>query len=301
MGRPRIVFFPHFEKTGGRSFANAVIGELGAAAVLSLRMDNDVEAFLGAPANSALAGVRFAYGHALYRVLDRVAAHVTAASAATFITLLRDPASRFQSMFDFQRVRKRIEPGPAAFLDRYAHNPYVMALGGGDLERAKARVEREFAFVGLTERFDYAVHVFRQILDLHDLVYHNGNRMPDGQKRLLPSDILARFADRNVADQALYDFVFAKQQDYAATWPQPAQYAFRFIDTPESWSTPTPVNLDIETNDDDQSCMVAGRDCLTRGETDKALAFFRKAAEINSGHMAHYLTQRDALSRSAQA
>lgn len=133
-----------------------------------------------------------------------------------YFTFLREPLARFVSHFHHACRRQPEPPVPSDFLafcdDPHQRNVQCRWLGGEpDADPALDHLTRHISFVGLTERFDLSVILFRDWLGRDDFeaVYQPRNRRPNR----LPFDPLAdptlRAAaeDANAADLVLYDRV----------------------------------------------------------------------------------------------
>lgn len=133
-----------------------------------------------------------------------------------YFTFLRDPIDRYLSHFSYQ-VDSMARPWSLdSFVSepRFANFMTTRIAGASDVARAKELLREQFAFVGLTERFDESLVLMRHALNLHhfDIRYERKNAGRDclhseSTKGLLDGpDILRRARSQNLLDLELYDF-----------------------------------------------------------------------------------------------
>jgi hypothetical protein len=75
------------------------------------------------------------------------------------------------------------------------------------LERAKRNIDRHFAVVGLTERFDESLILFRRVFGWSNLHYAPANVSLKWQRRPVPGSLLERIGSLNRFDAELYEYV----------------------------------------------------------------------------------------------
>ncbi|XP_051921452.1 galactose-3-O-sulfotransferase 3 [Hippocampus zosterae] len=153
---------------------------------------------------------------------------------AVYVTILREPAAMFESLFTYYGQRcqsfRRVPGGsPGAFLERplryyrpqdknsnYARNTLTHDLGGdkdrpaADAAYARAfaaRVERVFSLVMIAEHFDESLVLLRRLLswDADDLVYVKLNVRTAASKRCLSPGLAGKVRAWNWIDAHLYD------------------------------------------------------------------------------------------------
>jgi len=133
-------------------------------------------------------------------------------------TFLRDPVSRYLSHFNYQRNVMGIEWDWREFLEAKKFNNWQTRriASGEDLEKAKELVLKSFNFVGLTEKFDESLLLFRKSLESENFNpgYRKVNTTLDQnpEKPALTVDSLdekemGKVLDNNSLDSALYEFV----------------------------------------------------------------------------------------------
>ncbi|WP_195759829.1 sulfotransferase family 2 domain-containing protein [Paracoccus sp. S-4012] len=165
-------FFLHIPKTAGSSFstelsrvvkpyhnihADAAQRGIGYDAAVNLALDE----FLARP---DLQGFRSASGHLLHPMTRKMWEHVPGMEMVTF---LRDPEARVVSDYRYQRTP--MHPGHEAFRQRFptlesfvedpaSQNRIAHFIGDVRADHAElmARLERDFAFVGLVEMYPFS-------------------------------------------------------------------------------------------------------------------------------------------------
>ena len=128
-------------------------------------------------------------------------------------TFMRDPIKRYMSHFNYQRIMMGVDWRIEEFLaesrfDNYHTRRYA---GHASVERAKRALDEEFDFVGLTDRFDESVLLFRDALGEPQLsvLYERVNALPDAgvlQFEELSTEIQERIRDANALDLELYEY-----------------------------------------------------------------------------------------------
>ncbi|REK19546.1 MAG: hypothetical protein DWQ37_00300 [Planctomycetota bacterium] len=166
----------------------------------------------------------------LYRRLRGIAGHnvkpyadlEAACPEIRFITLLRDPASRFRSHF----LNRGEGPGRAEF-ERWIAQPWVhnwqtkMIAGEANAAKAIELIATRFGYVGLTERFDESLLLLGDWLQEPDFepAYRPRNQLarktrPRDKMRaridmsyLELHEVRGQISDANAEDQRVYDYV----------------------------------------------------------------------------------------------
>ncbi|KAF7231775.1 galactose-3-O-sulfotransferase 3-like [Nothobranchius furzeri] len=152
-----------------------------------------------------------------------------------YFTILREPASMFESLFSYygnhSEAFRRVPQGSLkAFLANplkyyrpqgknamYVHNTLTFDLGGnkdwprGDVASAKAfvaKVEKVFSLVMISEYFDESLVLLRHLLswDLEDIVYIKLNMRTEQSKKSLSSDVSEKIYAWNSMDAYLYEY-----------------------------------------------------------------------------------------------
>uniref|UniRef100_A0A3Q2PZV6 Galactose-3-O-sulfotransferase 3 n=1 Tax=Fundulus heteroclitus TaxID=8078 RepID=A0A3Q2PZV6_FUNHE len=152
-----------------------------------------------------------------------------------YITILREPASMFESLFSYyssyvQSFKEVPDGSLKTFLDdplryygpnkgysSYAHNTLTFYLGGEN-DRPAAdvayahdfvkEVEKVFSLVMISEYFDESLVLLRHLLswDLEDIVYLKINARTESSKKKLSPDLVAKIRSWNSIDAYLYDY-----------------------------------------------------------------------------------------------
>ncbi|KAM9717939.1 galactose-3-O-sulfotransferase 3 [Menidia menidia] len=151
-----------------------------------------------------------------------------------YITILREPAAMFESLFAYysnhcQSFRRVPNGSLEAFLEEplryyrpqekesmYARNTLTFDLGGdkdrpaadaGYAAAFAAEVERSFSLVMISEYFDESLVLLRHLLswDLEDVVYVRHNMRTEGSRRSLTQNQRDRIRAWNGVDAHLYD------------------------------------------------------------------------------------------------
>ena len=232
--RDESVVFLHVPKTGGKTLKHIMHGQYRTGLV-DIRGDNPVvalEEFTRLPEH-ARAEVRCLMGHVPFGV------HVHLPRPTRYITILRDPVDRVVSHYYYLRNRLRggadISRSPwlreAAELDlkTYAErggsadlrNGQTKMIAGvafgwgrdtgddppGLLETAKENLRAHIAVVGLTERFDESLMLYRSRLGWRIPVYTR-QKVTRGKPRRdeIPQATLDAIAAHNQLDQELYRY-----------------------------------------------------------------------------------------------
>ena len=131
-------------------------------------------------------------------------------------TMLRDPVTRAVSHFQDKVVTGRLSADFGRYVDDPAnHNFQVRKIAGGeDLEKAVILLGEAYFFVGLTERFDESVRLFRQLcpypVDIRCRRLNTATR--DDISQMLKADPLAmsRLREANELDRQLWEHVDKK-------------------------------------------------------------------------------------------
>jgi hypothetical protein len=131
-----------------------------------------------------------------------------------YITFLRDPVERYISHFRYQRGKMGIPWTLDSFMASSQFDNFMTRriAGSDDLDEAKRALREDFAFVGLTSRFDESLVLMKERLALPalDIRYEPRNaspvtRSPSGGVEL-ERDALRQIEAHNELDAELYRY-----------------------------------------------------------------------------------------------
>jgi len=123
------------------------------------------------------------------------------------LTLLREPWARFLSAYQFsQSISYFPEVSLEQFFRGSWRNPITLAIGDGDLATARRRLERDYAFFGLTEEFDKSVMMLAHLFGFERTSFVHANRTEGKRELQVPAGMKERFAELNKDDLELYAF-----------------------------------------------------------------------------------------------
>ncbi len=223
--------FVHIEKTAGTTLNNILRRALGTRhcdiRLPLAKRKNDQEDHRVCVEAADLRRVR-----RLYRNLRGIAGHNVKAYAdlheadpeIQFLTVLRDPYSRFRSHFLNRAPGHTREALDEWLAGGWTHNWQTkMIAGEADGEKAIELIKTRFGFVGLTEKFDESLLMLRQWLGDPSLNFaykrvncisakqrpRDAAREKDDMSYLESPEVRAQIAAANAEDQKVYDFVTA--------------------------------------------------------------------------------------------
>lgn len=142
-----------------------------------------------------------------------------------YVTFLREPVSRTVAHINHQRTRMSID----WTVDDFLREPRLRNLmtrkicGYEDLDEAKRALTEDFAFVGLTEKFDASLVIMKAALGRSgmNLCYEKANTSEDPAYAAFGELSTARvrdlIAEQNPLDMALYDYAVRE------LWPRNVQ------------------------------------------------------------------------------
>ncbi len=147
----------------------------------------------------------------------------------SYLAILRDPIERAISHYHYflrmpkLRLHQKVEGKEISFqeyvsggITREMDNGQTRILAGAKgvpfggsaqemLERAKANMQKHFALVGLTERFDQMLILLRYILGWRNLYYYKANVTRNRPRREdFPAETIRIIEEHNQLDLALY-------------------------------------------------------------------------------------------------
>jgi hypothetical protein len=151
-------------------------------------------------------------GHGLMPFVD----YQELQSRLVWYTMLRDPTARYISQYKYEVAIGRVKEDFATWMKDYPRDNFQVRwlTGEENLEAAREMVLRQIRAVGLVERYDESLLIFRHRLGIPrwDVRYDGPRNVAGNQETFkdLP-DILRRCRDeivqRNALDILLYEFV----------------------------------------------------------------------------------------------
>lgn len=217
MRREPFLCFVHIERAGGTTLHHMLRYNYPTFAALhpwyywanekeNTFTRNELRAFVG-----ALPLTRGIGGHTVRASLD----YESVVGPVFYFTFLRHPISRYMSHLNYQRLVMGIDWSLEGFLaePRFENYQTVRIAGGPDLARAKQELSERFGFVGLTERFDESLLLFRSRLGDSgmDVRYVKQNELPTTGRPVLfkelPEEQQAMVREANALDLELYEHV----------------------------------------------------------------------------------------------
>jgi hypothetical protein len=155
-----------------------------------------------------------------------------------YSTMLRDPVERILSLYHHARWKKQVESSLEDFVAtppfREVDNDQTRRICGVEpdigqctpamLEKAKHHLRRDFAVVGLTERFEETVLLLSKALGwTGELARPRGNVSRNRvQREELTASVRDRILERNALDVELYGYAAALMDEAIAR--QPAEF-----------------------------------------------------------------------------
>ena len=239
---PPVLLIVHVPKTAGTTLFSTLCGSYPARQIR--RYDPESPSYfltfdrgVGSTTPSVIIG-HYTFG--LHRWLPR---------PAHYATMLREPVARVVSHFnhvagckdDLHRSIFRDYPTLDRFVDHEWGNDHQTRYLTGwpedrvaaDPEEAARRaieiMEHRFAIVGVTERFDESMTLFKRVFGWRLPFYERQNRAEDSDKvhlgHELPRDLVERVLEKNRADARLYAYANARLDATFAADPMLQQQA----------------------------------------------------------------------------
>jgi hypothetical protein len=220
--------FLHIPKTGGMSVRTALKWIYGPGAVHRLPSDPAaLEAWIEDGGPEQVSAGDLVTGHVAYGI------HEHLDGPCRSVTILRHPIRRVVSHYYYHRARypdtRLAALSLTAFLDSdhriAAANRQVRFLSAADpaddpeaaLESAKARIRDDLAAVGLTERLDASLLLFRRRLGWTRPPFYVSRKVNVDRPAVedLPDDTVEAVRAHNRLDLALYRFA---REQFEAAW-----------------------------------------------------------------------------------
>jgi hypothetical protein len=175
---------------------------------------DDPEEILKELAKDEKSTIQCIYGHFLYGL------HIQIPRPATYITFLRDPVERVISLFYFwqtynhsqQETLSKMSLKEFILTDDFSqnsnHQTFYLAGGTYDLQLARENLQKQFAMVGLTERFDESLFLFQKELGWQKIEHYVSHNMTPNRPRKdqIPREVINLILCKNQLDFQLYEF-----------------------------------------------------------------------------------------------
>ncbi len=230
---PQSVLFLHIPKTGGTTLRSVIARQYPGDSMYEIEnpINENLIAFRDMPETKrwSYKGVQ---GHMSYGL------HEYVEQPASYITMLREPVKRAISDYAFvssnqyhplyEQVRDlglsgymksgltgQLENGQTRLVCGDCEPgdtgiPTERPMTQADLDRAIENLERDFAVVGLLERFDESLILMRQHLQWKLPVYVRENVTRKGAKPVVSDEDLAVIREQNRFDIALYEYAWER-------------------------------------------------------------------------------------------
>jgi hypothetical protein len=227
--RPFLIFI-HIQKTGGITFQRILRRNFGPSmprrVIQLLKHDNKSYGSLLEAMQAKSGRDSYFAGHICY------GAHRHLPQPYTYLCFLREPLQRLISLYNFSRFNRsayyheqaakmspdeffrhsglmELDNGQVRFIAGSEDDLFINRTPFGDcgpalLARAYQNIERDFAFVGITEQFDASLLLMRARIRLRKLMYLRRNTLGPRQA-IMPSDAcISYLSELNRFDTELY-------------------------------------------------------------------------------------------------
>jgi hypothetical protein len=235
----RTIIFLHIPKTAGRTLHRIIARQVDPAALYATwqSVSQVADEFVALPAERKKQ-LRVISGHVRYGL------HLHMPQRAVYITLLRDPVERVISHYYYvlrhpeHWLHDEIMSNQMSLKDYVTsgicielENDQVRLLSGVSewpateamLEQARQNMQKAFAFVGLSERFDESVILLQQMFGWNTPYYVRANVGANRPRRAtIPADTIAAIEAQNRLDAALY--AYAREQFEELIRQQPESF-----------------------------------------------------------------------------
>jgi len=225
------IIFLHIPKTAGTTLTQPVLRHFPPDRTFILKDDIDaaIARFKALPHEERMR-IRCLKGHQPYGL------HEYLAPGARYITILREPVARIVSHYEYvkacphhymheQMKHMTVAEYAGSRLYGELHNGQTRLLAGvwddrpleqADYDRAIAHLERDFDWIGLTERFDESLVMLAAAMRWPNVFYRWSN-VGKGWRKSGMEPAVARAIEReNPHDMALYEYARRRFDDIGA-------------------------------------------------------------------------------------
>lgn len=244
------VIFLHIGKTAGSSLRRVLRRNYAPSDTMLVRIhgrprEETLGLFAALP-EEARRRPRLLFGHTVFGL------HEYVPRPSTYITLVRRPLSLVLSQYRYvlrtaghrhhdlvtsqeMGIEEYIRSGISVEMD----NSQTRAIAGDlstpygkctdeMLETAKGNIEKAFAVVGLTERFDETLLLLQKTFGWSHLHYVRSNVAPSSQPLTLSDEARTLIAEHNRLDDALYQYVSTRFDEVITRYPSFSRDLARF-------------------------------------------------------------------------
>ena len=256
-----VLVFVHIPKAAGSTLTDILVRQYARDAVYRCGRQRPGEVLPAADAavevNALPAfqsgSIRCVVGHVRFGV------HCHLQRPVTYITMVREPVQRIVSLYHYirrtpQHPRHRELVDKNLTLEQYVDDPasahtvdnvQVRQLYGGDptdgpaslaLEIVKKRLRDDFAAVGVAERFDASLLLYRRLLGWGTVYYRRQNVAPVRSPRVDGSrEVIRQIERRNGLDLELYEYAVRLLEDRLGEHGVTAGHVSRFTTVNRSY------------------------------------------------------------------
>lgn len=223
--RPSVLIFLHHLKTGGTTL-RTILGRQYPMDAIHTVAARPVEPAQLKGLRRLESSVRLVQGHIPFGV------HAFVPRAAKYLTLLRHPRERVHSLYHhvLEEPRREIHAqaaGHLGSLEEFLQSGVLLEVDNGQtrrlsgasppfgecsdamLEAAKRNLRERFLAVGLTERFDESLVLFRRLLGWRGVFYHRQEKRTGRPHAELRAESARLIERHNALDLELYAYAAA--------------------------------------------------------------------------------------------
>ncbi len=271
----KIIAFCHIHKTGGTSLEH-MLRENFKESSFRVSTENELSDFRSLVSSGALSenGTYLVSGHRAH-----LAVPLLKQTAPTYpVTIFRRPLALFESWFSFAHTRQGDTTLTAekAF-EQIGKNRTARFLGGDTFEECLSNANRDYVFIGVTERLNEMAAVLTYLFGLEQKDYQSKNVTPPGNYVEFDVSMIEEFLRANELDRLIYDyFDSVSSRVYRQYLKVSDANAVTFSEGKHSFNKPIGPNFNLRENNDKFSLLQTGKE-LWSSDPEKGLKFFDKA------------------------